>query len=265
MNPMTRSRTIWALAAGLLMTGLLLAGTATATTLEETFDQTYAFAPGDLLELENTNGNVSIEVWDRDEIHILATKKVKVGSSEKAEAAMQELKVEVQPSAGSIRIDTIYPKRRDTWFSSISMSVRYEIKLPVSADLDVTTTNGNIDVAGVSGDLDIGTTNGNVSVADSGGRLNAHTTNGSISAELSELTAGEDMVFRTTNGGIKLSIPSETRADLVARTTNGSIETDFPVTVQGKFSRNRLEGELNGGGASIELRTTNGSIRIREL
>jgi DUF4097 and DUF4098 domain-containing protein YvlB len=260
MNLNNRSRIAWALAVG-----LLLAAAASATTLEETFDQTYAFAPGDFLELDNTNGNVYIEVWDRDEIQIVATKKVKVGSSDKAEAAMQELKVDVHPSSGGIRVDTIYPKRRDTWFSSISLSVRYEIKMPSSANLDVTTTNGNIKVAGVSGDLDIGTTNGNVHVRDSGGRLNAHTTNGSISAELTEVSAGEDMVFRTTNGGINLAIPPGTQADLTARTTNGSIRTDFPITVQGTFSKNRLEGELNGGGGSIELRTTNGSIEIEEM
>ena len=260
MNLNTRSRVIWALAAG-----LLLAGALTATTLEETIDQTFAFAPGDLLELDNTNGNIYIEVWDRDEIHILATKKVEVGNSGKAEAAMQDLIIEVEPSSGGVRVDTIYPKRKDSWFSSISMSVRYEIKLPASADLDVTTTNGNIKIGGVTGDLDIGTTNGNVSVSDSGGGLNAHTTNGSISAELTEISIGEDMVFRTTNGGITLSIPAETQANLTARTTNGSIKTDFPITVQGTFSRNRLEGELNGGGGSIELRTTNGSIHIEEL
>lgn len=259
MNPNGRSSIIWALVAG-----LLLAGAITATTLEETFDQTLAFAPGDLLELDNTNGNIYIEVWDRDEIHILATKKVKVGNSGKAEAAMQDLIIEVEPSSGGIRVDTIYPRKKDSWFSSMSMSVRYEIKLPSSADLDVTTTNGNIKVGGVTGDLDIGTTNGNVSVSDAGGRLNAHTTNGSISAELTEISTEEDMIFRTTNGGITLSIPSDTQASLTARTTNGSIRTDFPITVQGTFSKNRLEGELNGGGGSIELRTTNGSIRIEE-
>jgi len=260
MNLNQRRRTTWVLGVC-----LLLAGALSATTLEETFDQTFAFAPGDFLELDNTNGNVYIETWDRQEIHILATKKVKVGSSGKAEAAMQELKIDVQPSSGGIRVDTIYPKNRDSWFSSISMSVRYEIKIPASADLDVTTTNGNIKVGGISGDLDIGTTNGNVSVSDSGGRLNAHTTNGSISASLTEVSSGEDMVFRTTNGGIRLAIPPETQADLTARTTNGSIRTDFPITVQGTFSKNRLEGEINGGGGSIELRTTNGSIEIEEM
>jgi len=261
MNLNTRLPIVWALAAG-----LLLAGALTATTLEETFDQTFAFAPGDLLELDNTNGNVYIEAWDRQEIHILATKKVKSSSSEKAEALMQDLQIEVEPSSGRIRVDTGFPSNKGRWFSSgSSSSVRYEIKIPASADLDVSTVNGNVTIGNISGNLELGTTNGNVSVAESGGRLNVRTTNGSINAELSEIAMGEDMVFRTTNGGITLSIPAETQANLTARTTNGSIETDFPITVQGTFSRNRLEGELNGGGGSIELRTTNGSIHIEEL
>jgi len=208
MSPKTRSQFIWALAVG-----LLAAGAASATTLEETFDQTYAFASG------------------------------KAGGREKTEAAMRDLQIEVEPSSGRIRVETLYPRRTSGWFSGVSSSVRYEIKLPASADLDVETVNGNVKIGGVTGDLDIGTTNGNV-----------------------EVTAGEDMVFRTTNGGITLSIPPETQANLTARTTNGSIKTDFPITVVlGTFSRNRLEGELNGGGGSIELRTTNGSIHIEEL
>ncbi len=51
----------------------------------------------------------------------------------------------------------------------------------------------------------------------------------------------------------------------MARTTNGSVRTDFPITVQGTLRKNRLDGEINGGGAALELRTTNGSIRIEEL
>ena len=260
MNLNTRKHVVWALAVG-----LLLAGAVTATTLEETFDQTYAFAPGDLLELDNTNGNVQIEAWDRQEIHILATKKIKASSSAKAEAAMQDLQIEVEPASGRIRVDTHYPRNKDRWFSSESSSVRYEIKIPASADLDVSTVNGNVKIDSISGDLEVGTTNGHVAVSEAGGRLSARTTNGSINAELSAVAMGEDMVFRTTNGGITLSIPAATQANLTARTTNGSIKTDFPITVQGTFSRNRLEGELNGGGGSIELRTTNGSIHIEEL
>ena len=73
------------------------------------------------------------------------------------------------------------------------------------------------------------------------------------------------MSFRTTNGGIEISLPGHVAADLKARTTNGSIETDLPVTIKGSFAKNRLSGSINGGGATIELQTTNGSIRIREM
>jgi hypothetical protein len=38
----------------------------------------------------------------------------------------------------------------------------------------------------------------------------------------------------------------------------------MPVTVQGSISKNRLRGKLNGGGPSVVLKTSGGSIEIRE-
>ena len=81
----------------------------------------------------------------------------------------------------------------------------------------------------------------------------------------SSIDVNEDMKLRTTNGGISLALPADVQATLSARTTNGSVSTDFPVTVQGTFRKNRLEGDLNGGGANLDLKTTNGSIKIREF
>ena len=57
---------------------------ASAERLEETFDQVLAFSQGDLLELGNTNGQIQIETWDRDEIRIEAVKKARGDSHEKA-------------------------------------------------------------------------------------------------------------------------------------------------------------------------------------
>jgi len=82
---------------------------------------------------------------------------------------------------------------------------------------------------------------------------------------LIEVKENEDMEISTTNGGIKVYFPGDLKADLYARTTNGSIYTDFPVRIRGRWNRRKLQGRINGGGAYIELRTTNGSIKILEI
>ena len=115
------------------------------------------------------------------------------------------------------------------------------------------------------GDLRLETTNGGITVRDSGGSVDAESTNGGIQVSLSEVAADEKMSFKTTNGGIKLHLPTSVRASLLAKTANGSIKSDFPIAVHGRINTSRLEGDINGGGATIEIKTTNGAISISEI
>jgi DUF4097 and DUF4098 domain-containing protein YvlB len=66
----------------------------------------------------------------------------------------------------------------------------------------------------------------------------------------------------TVNGSITLSLPHTAQLDLDARTVNGSVSTDLPVSAEVQRSRTRLVGSIQGGGAPVRLRATNGSLRI---
>lgn len=250
--------------------GALVAGALAASTLEERFEETRPLAAGSSLTLRNTNGKVTIEVWDRDEVRIVADKRVKSRNSEYAREAMAALRIEVSDGAGGLRIETEMPREAEgvwSWLSGrdVNASVSYQLTVPRRVDLDVTTVNGKLAVEGAHGTLKLRSTNGSVSIVDAGGTLDARTTNGGIDATLTEVTAGENLVLTTTNGGIDVALPAGVGFDLSARTTNGSIQTDFPVTVQGSLRRTRLEGPINGGGGRLELRTTNGGVRLRKL
>jgi len=249
-----------------VIAALILSTTVTyAGTFEETLEKALPFAAGSLLRLSNTNGDVEITTWDREEIQIEAHRKVKASSEDRARQAFEDLVVNIQESANGVTIETEYPRSRGGWWGSVSASVQYDIRVPRRADLEIDTVNGKVQVEGAQGRIDLESTNGGVKVRDAGGSVSARTTNGGIEVELHQVEASEDMTFRTTNGSVTLTLPADVQAHLSARTTNGSVHTDFPITVQGTFRKNRLEGDLNGGGASIELTTTNGSIRIREF
>jgi hypothetical protein len=49
-----------------------------------------------------------------------------------------------------------------------------------------------------------------------------------------------------------------------AATTNGGIDSDFDLA-GGESRRNRLTGDINGGGGTLRIRTTNGSVHISEI
>jgi hypothetical protein len=69
----------------------------------------------------------------------------------------------------------------------------------------------------------------------------------------------------TGGGGITVSVPATAAFDLDAKTSGGGVSTDLPVAVVGKLEHGRLQGPVNGGGKSVELRSGGGSIHLKKL
>jgi DUF4097 and DUF4098 domain-containing protein YvlB len=138
--------------------------------------------------------------------------------------------------------------------------------VPRSSDLDLETSNGGITVKDVKGELDLHSSNGGLSLEDVAGSVRARTTNGGITATFTgERAEGDGIELSTTNGSIELSLPKRFSGELNARTVNGSIRSDFPLEDTNRRRRpTRARTTLGDGGASIELETTNGSVRIHE-
>lgn len=252
-----------------LLTLLLLVqnGSSIAQTLRERFEKSYPLAKGGELILENTNGSVRVQSWDRDEVKIEGEKVVKANSRRDAEKAMERLRIDIEHGETYLKIDTKMPNQKDGFWvrifgDQVNASVNYHLFVPTELDLNVNTVNGRVDVEEVGGQVSVKTVNGKIIIERAMGVVKAKTTNGGIEAELLAMTRDEDMDFKTTNGGIRVTFPQDLHADVYARTSNGSIRTDFPIEVNGRFSKRKLEGTINGGGGRIELKTTNGSIRI---
>ncbi|HTG35833.1 MAG TPA: DUF4097 family beta strand repeat-containing protein [Thermoanaerobaculia bacterium] len=274
-----------------LLCGLLLVGAAAhAATVKDRFDQTVPLRPGSEVRLTNVNGDVTFEAWDRPEVRIEAEKRVKAGSDEAARKLMGQIRIEVANTPAGLRIDTRLPKREEAGgilaqlfngSGDVNMDVSYKIHVPRRIALDIESSNGAIAVTGtqgnahlkssngglsareVSGDLSLDTTNGGITVARSAGSLKAETTNGAIDAELTELSRG-DLSLESTNGGIAVRLPRDARFSVDAATSNGGVRSDFSVE-GGKPGKRSLKGEINGGGARLFIRTSNGSIAIREI
>ena len=252
----------------LAATFLLAAAAAQAATLEETIDRTLDVKPGATVALTNVNGRITIGSWDQPRVRVVAKKEVE-GSRDDAAEAMKAMRVEIVPQNGGVTITTHHPRRDNglgffDWLlgNHVEAQVRYELTIPRTMNLDVRNTNGSIHLTGVTGHLELDTTNGKIEVAQCAGSIDASTTNGGIHAELVRVTKGQPLSFHTTNGRIEIEVPKDLAADIEAGTTNGSISTDLPVATT-HFKRNSLRGTINGGGASIRLRTTNGGIAIR--
>ena len=282
MNPSLKTRSLLPVFAVLL----LAATAAQAVEIKENFDRTVPLKAGSSLAVRNVNGGVTLEAWDRAEVQIHAEKKVRAGSADAARKLMNEVKIEVSQDAGGLRIETKQPRRDNGFFdwlfgNQANVNVTYKIRVPrqLAADVEsvnggialtgtrgkarLATTNGGLNVTDVQGDLRLGSVNGGIEVHRAAGALRADTTNGGISAELTDFPDGGELRLTSTNGGIDVSLPRDARISIDAATTNGRVNTDLPVE-GGQPGKRSLKGEVNGGGTTLYLRTTNGGIEINE-
>ena len=126
------------------------------------------------------------------------------------------------------------------------------------------TFNGGIHLADLRGRIDFEALNGGVTLVRMAGEVHGHTTNGGLTIELAgDKWDGSGLDVETTNGDVKLDIPSSYSAHIETSTVNGGINVDFPVTIKGRIDRN-LSFDIGSGGPTIRATTTNGGVRIRK-
>ncbi|MCX6924033.1 MAG: DUF4097 family beta strand repeat-containing protein [Verrucomicrobia bacterium] len=133
-----------------------------------------------------------------------------------------------------------------------------------SGSLDATTGGGSVSVRKFEGPAHVSTGGGGLTLENVDGMVDATTGGGSISAGLpSELS--DTVKLSTGGGGINVSVPKTAAFTLDAKTSGGSVSTELPVTVVGKLEHGRLEGPVNGGGKTVQLRSGGGNIRLKKL
>jgi hypothetical protein len=275
---------------------IVLAGAASSalgSTQEEVFQRTVPAADVSMLSVSNVNGAISVQPWDKPEIHIVAKKRVRHSSQETAEHYARQIEIAVETKGDVLEVRTVLPVQQEgwdwvEWFFSLDWlferrareaSVSYEISTPRRIDTNLVSTNGGVHIGAIEGRADLHTTNGAVTAEGTQGAVKANTTNGAIrllqvaggchavttngkiTAQLLSL-GSQGCELQTTNGAIHITLPENIRADLDASTTNGNVTSALPLSLQGTISQRGMEGKINGGGPSLKLRTTIGGITL---
>jgi DUF4097 and DUF4098 domain-containing protein YvlB len=133
-----------------------------------------------------------------------------------------------------------------------------------SGSLDGETSGGSVTVRDFQGPARVETSGGGIAIENVTGKLRGHTSGGSISATFAA-PLRDEVRLETSGGGVRLRVAEASAFTLDAATSGGGVSSDLPVTITGKVERNRLSGPVNGGGASVVLRSSGGSIRVSKL
>lgn len=127
--------------------------------------------------------------------------------------------------------------------------------------LHARTSGGRIEVHNLSGDADVETSGGGLVLEKIRGKLIGKTSGGSIHSSMPGEVAG-DVQLKTSAGSIELAVPANAALDIDARTSAGHVSSELPLTTM-DADRQHLRGKLNGGGKSVVLETSGGSITLK--
>ncbi len=221
------------LSVGLILAGIVIAaGSAFAMSANEKTTNERPRGRITKVILQNDNGDIDVRAGDTTTV-----KRV-----ERWNFSRPRYSQEV--SDGTVTVRARCPKMM--FFNNCSVAL--ELTVPEGAEVQSTTTNGDVDVDGIAGrTVSATSTNGDLTFDDLGAEtIRAHTTNGDV--DISLLDKPDDLDVTSTNGDIDVAVPSGSY-DIETNTTNGDVS---------------LEGLADDAEAMRKLSatTTNGDITL---
>jgi DUF4097 and DUF4098 domain-containing protein YvlB len=256
----------------------VLAGCSTvllSASAKETVEKDIPLPQGASFSLENVNGPVRVTVGKDGTVHLRAVKKVRAVDDAKAKEMLPSLEILVSSSSDGVKVETKYPKMKNRFFGGgYAMSVAYTVEVPRATALDLTSVNGELTINAPGSSVSCETTNGAIRVS-AAGVLSAATVNGKIrftadhAKDISTTNGGIDgrilslkpdsAKLDTVNGGITVALAEKAACRIQAENVNGSVSTSLQGLTSSKHS---LRGNLNGGGAVVQIETVNGSVKV---
>jgi hypothetical protein len=218
----------------------------------------YPLAPGGEVRLGNVNGAIEVDGVDGSTVEVRAERIARAVTDQNARELLSHLVIHEDAKPGRVTIET---EKLSGILLGASLEVRYHVSAPRGAKIDLTNTNGRITVSDMTGRVVAHTTNGGITGKALTGGVDARVTNGGVRIDLAAVSS-DRVSLSATNGGVTLTLPSAAKADVSASCTNGGIRISGLTLEMSEQSRRRVEGRMNGGGTPIELRTTNGGVRI---
>src|SRR3954451_11990981 len=141
---------------------------------------TYPLSPGGEIRIINTNGRIDVEGGDGATVEVRAERIARGATDAAARELLPRIviKEDVKPDRVSLQTE-----RMSGVMIGVSFEVRYHVKAPKNATINVTNTNGQVALTGLTGKVFARTTNGGVKGDALGGGVEARSTNGQVAID----------------------------------------------------------------------------------
>lgn len=234
-------------------------------------EKTFNVGSGGLLKLETNVGSIKVDTHNSDVVEV----EVEIRGDDE-----DNMDVKMSSSGNDVTIVGERDRGNKGFWGRSHTKVAYHITVPVNYNIDVDTAGGSIKISDlngtvnahtsggsislgrIDGEVDVDTSGGSIRVDEVTGTINAHTSGGSIKATISKQPSG-DSKLTTSGGSITAYLASDISVDLTARTSGGRVRSEFAVN--GDINKKSIRGTINGGGPKLVLKTSGGSVKVKEL
>lgn len=212
-----------------------------------------ALKSGGRLTLKNTQGDIKIRSWDREQVEIRAERNGKTAED------LALVPIDIAATDDLIEIASEYP----AYAPELKVQVDYDVRVPVHVDLKlIKTVRGQVEISDVTGRMIVRVANGAVKITGSAGALDIETTNGQIDAVLTGMDTRDWVYLDTWNGDINLRLPKDVKPNLALQAMNGSIQSDIPVTIRKGWGPEFVELSEQIDKPIVRLISVNGNIQL---
>lgn len=207
------------------------------------------------VSVENVNGDITLDTWDRELIQINA-------EIEGTAQDRKNIQIDVNVSGDRLEITTEHGTRY--LFKIIPLktggTVTYNIKIPSRLNAEVESVNGHVYAAGLQGALDFSTVNGSLEGLELAGSVKSESVNGSI--RLKCVSLAPRCRVETINGSVRIAIPERAGCSYRLETINGKIRfAQKDIEVRGAGPK-ELTGTLGDGAGKLQVEVINGSVTV---
>jgi len=221
----------------------------------------------DLVRVETKYPKKSGGFWGGDSINVSVDFKVWVPEQAAVEVRSVSGDVMVAPIGGQAKIGCVSGNvdLRGAAGADVDL-VSGELTLEnIAGDAYLKTVSGDIQATGVKGSVEAEAVSGDIDLRDvsEAQTVSAKNVSGNITYT-GMIKAGGRYELKAHSGDVRMTIPADSAFDFEASTFSGDIDSDFEIQVVGKISPREIHGTVGKGGATVTLKSFNGSIDLKK-
>lgn len=220
--------------------------------------------------LNSDDGDIHLEAWDKEEVHLKIIKRVWHPDRERAQQLLDELEIDISHTTGRLRIiekdlehsrnfrfsDLFNP---DAW-DGLGYEVDYELMVPAEVDLRIEHDEGRIEITGLRGQLRLALDEGTLLLND----LETSETDiraDEVDIEANNISGTSMMYIRMDEGRVRVRKSRFQRLDIRGdesdillenitltecdiETDEGDVEADFEILSEGDCRVQSEDGDI---------------------